>query len=78
MHFDGSDVQYLVALDKSTGKTVWKTDRSIDFQDLDPNGKTKADGDLRKAFATPQIVTVGGEPGPRSASDRRRPTATTR
>ena len=53
MHFDGSDVQYVVALDKHTGKTVWKTDRSIDFQDLDPNGKPKADGDFRKAFATP-------------------------
>ena len=35
MHFDGSDVQYVVALDKRTGKTVWKTDRSVDFQDLD-------------------------------------------
>ena len=27
MHFDGSDVQYVVALDKNTGKTVWKTPR---------------------------------------------------
>ena len=25
MHFDGSDVQYVVALDKRTGRTVWKT-----------------------------------------------------
>ena len=62
MHFDGSDVQYVVALDKRTGKTVWKTDRSVDFQDLEPNGKTKADGDFRKAFATPQIVMAGGRP----------------
>ena len=62
MHFDGSDVQYVVALDKRTGRTVWKTPRSIDFQDLEPNGKPKADGDYRKAFATPQIVMAGGRP----------------
>ncbi len=34
MHFDGSDRQYVVGLDKRTGKTVWRTERSIDFQDL--------------------------------------------
>ncbi len=62
MHFDGSDVQYVAALDKRTGKTVWKTDRSVDFEDLDPNGKPKADGDFRKAFATPHIVTTGSTP----------------
>ena len=62
MHFDGSDVQYVVALDKDTGKTVWKTPRSIDFKDLTPEGKPRADGDFRKAFATPQIVEVGGQP----------------
>ena len=62
MHFDGSDHQYVVALDKHTGKTVWRTPRSIDFQDLAPDGKPKADGDFRKAFATPQIITVGGRP----------------
>jgi outer membrane protein assembly factor BamB len=62
MHFDGSDVQYLVALDKNTGKTVWRTPRSIDYQDLGTDGKPKADGDFRKAFATPHIVTVAGEP----------------
>jgi outer membrane protein assembly factor BamB len=62
MHYDGSDVQYVVALDKRTGKTVWKTDRTVDFKDLDPNGKIKADGDFRKAFATPQIVMVGNDP----------------
>ena len=32
MHFDGSDVQYVVALDKRTGKTIWKTDRVGRFQ----------------------------------------------
>ena len=62
MHFDGIDVQYVVALDKNTGQTVWKTPRSIDFRDLDANGRPKGDGDFRKAFSTPQIVEVGGQP----------------
>jgi outer membrane protein assembly factor BamB len=60
MHFDGSDVQYVVALDKRTGRTVWKTNRSVDYQDLDANGQVKSQGDFRKAFSTPQIVTVAG------------------
>jgi outer membrane protein assembly factor BamB len=62
MHFDGSDQQYLVGLDKRSGKTVWKTERSIDFQDLGPDGKPQADGDFRKAFSTPQIMTHDGAP----------------
>jgi outer membrane protein assembly factor BamB len=62
MHFDGSDRQYVVGLDKRTGKTVWRTERSIDFQDLGPDGKPQADGDFRKAFSTPHIVMSGGEP----------------
>jgi outer membrane protein assembly factor BamB len=62
MHYDGSDVQYVAALDKHTGKTVWKTPRSVDFRDIGPDGKPMADGDFRKAFATPHIITVNGEP----------------
>jgi outer membrane protein assembly factor BamB len=62
MHFDGSDRQFVVGLDKRTGKTVWRTERSIDFQDLGADGKPQADGDFRKAFSTPHIVMSGGEP----------------
>lgn len=62
LHFDGSDQQYVVALDKRTGRTVWKRERSIDFRDLGPDGKPEAEGDLRKAFATPHVVTVNGRP----------------
>lgn len=62
LHFDGSDQQYVVALDKHTGRTVWKRERSIDFRDLGPDGKPEAEGDLRKAFATPHVITVGGRP----------------
>jgi outer membrane protein assembly factor BamB len=62
MHFDGSDRQFVIALDKLTGKTVWRTERSIAFNDLTPDGKPEGDGDFRKGFATPQIVTTGGAP----------------
>jgi outer membrane protein assembly factor BamB len=51
--FDGFDQQYVVALDKATGKTVWKKDRDIDY------GTTN--GDLKKAFATATVVEVNGQ-----------------
>lgn len=57
---DGVDVQYLAALDKTTGATVWKTDRNTDFDDLDPNGKPSAEGDHRKAYSTPVLLETGG------------------
>jgi outer membrane protein assembly factor BamB len=60
MHFDGSDVQFVMALDKKTGKTVWQTKRSIDFQDLDKDGKPAAEGDMRKAYATPHVARING------------------
>jgi outer membrane protein assembly factor BamB len=60
MHFDGSDRQFVIALDKRTGKTVWETPRSIDFKDLDQNGKPAAEGDERKAFATPHVARING------------------
>src|SRR5260221_894721 len=62
MHYDGSDVQYVVALDKGTGKTVWQTKRTIHYQDLQAGGDVKGDGDFRKAFSTPLIVMAGHEP----------------
>lgn len=51
-HYDGFDYQYVVALDKQTGKTIWKTDRPTDF------GTT--DGDVKKAYATPIVISVNG------------------
>lgn len=62
LNFDGSDQQYVVALDKATGRTLWKTNRSIDFKDLGLDGKPENEGDLRKAFATCQIISAAGEP----------------
>jgi outer membrane protein assembly factor BamB len=61
MHFDGSDRQYVVALDKTTGETVWRRERSIDFRDLGPDGQPEAEGDLRKAFATPHVARFGSQ-----------------
>src|SRR5207249_6217513 len=55
-HFDGSDHQFIVALDKKTGKTVWEVKRSVDYKDLDPSGHPQAEGDWRKGFATPHVI----------------------
>jgi outer membrane protein assembly factor BamB len=59
---DGVDLQYHVALDKQTGKTAWKTDRSVAWNDEDVPGQMARDGDLRKAHSTPLIVTAAGNP----------------
>lgn len=57
--FDGIDQQFLTALDSETGDTVWRTERTTDYGDLDKDGKPHRDGDLRKAYGTPAIVPVG-------------------
>jgi len=62
LNFDGSDHQFLVALDKRTGKTVWRKERSVDYQDLGPDGKPASEGDWRKAFATCQVAPLNGHP----------------
>ena len=60
LSMDGVDVQYLVALDKQTGKTVWKTDRSVAWNDENVPGQMARDGDLRKAHSTPLVVNAAG------------------
>jgi len=57
---DGIDVQYVAALDTKTGKTVWKTDRTANWNDLGPDGKPRAGGDYRKAYFTPLIAEANG------------------
>ncbi|MBN2138388.1 MAG: PQQ-binding-like beta-propeller repeat protein [Sedimentisphaerales bacterium] len=57
---DGVDVQYVAALDKKTGRTVWKTDRTADWNDLDGDGKPFSEGDLRKAYSTPLVIDFDG------------------
>jgi outer membrane protein assembly factor BamB len=52
LHYDGYDFQYIVALDKQTGETVWKKDREIAF--------LSTDGDMRKAYSTPLLIEAAG------------------
>jgi outer membrane protein assembly factor BamB len=54
---DGVDQQYLAALDKSTGETVWKKDRDVEWNDENAPGKWAKEGDMRKAHSTPLLVT---------------------
>lgn len=51
-HCDGSDQQFIAALDKRTGKLAWKTDRS---------GAMNANPQLKKSYGTPLVVNVAGE-----------------
>ena len=60
--FDGSDHQFIVALDKKTGTTKWEVKRSVDYKDIMPDGSVEADGDWRKAFATPHVIDWKGQP----------------
>lgn len=50
--FDGFDRQFVMVLDKNTGKTIWEKDRDIVY--------TTDNGDLKKAYSTPTILTVDG------------------
>jgi len=52
VHVDGRDAQYVVALDRATGQTVWKTNRSIDYSRYHFN--------TRKCFCTPIVIPVAG------------------
>jgi outer membrane protein assembly factor BamB len=53
LHFEGTDMQYIVALDKATGKIVWRTDRPKEpYEPLTVIG--------RKAYITPIIINVKG------------------
>ncbi len=53
LHFEGTDVQYIVAIDKSTGKQVWRSDRPSEPYESLPNiGK--------KAYITPLLMNVKG------------------
>ena len=52
LHFDGFDKQYVVALDKKTGKTRWTHQRAFDFR--------TDNGDRKKAYGTPAVITHKG------------------
>ena len=50
---DGKDFQYVIALDKQTGATLWKTDRGY------KDGKVPA---IHWAYCTPLVIDVAGVP----------------
>lgn len=52
-HMDGSDQQFVVALDKKTGLEKWRTSRS---------GKMHANPQLKKSYGTPLIQEINGKP----------------
>jgi outer membrane protein assembly factor BamB len=53
LHFDGSDVRYIIALDKTNGKTIWRSDRPAEpYEPLTEVGKL--------AYITPIIIKVKG------------------
>ncbi|MDA1229802.1 MAG: PQQ-binding-like beta-propeller repeat protein [Planctomycetota bacterium] len=51
IHFDGTDQQFIAALDSANGDVIWQTSRS---------GKMDETAELRKAYGTPLVVTVKG------------------
>ncbi|MGQ0636407.1 MAG: outer membrane protein assembly factor BamB family protein [Planctomycetaceae bacterium] len=52
VNYDGYDMQYVAALDKCSGQTVWKKYREIDYG--------TDNGDIMKAFSTPVVIDVAG------------------
>lgn len=48
---DGCDLQYVAALNKNTGETIWNTDRPAIAMDYTP---------YKKAFSTPLVLHAGG------------------
>lgn len=53
LHFEGTDIRYIVALNKKDGKVVWRTDRPAEpYEPLAIIG--------RKAYITPIIINVKG------------------
>ena len=53
LHFEGTDVRYIIALDKSNGKLIWRSDRPAEpYEPLTEIG--------RKAYITPIIIKVKG------------------
>ncbi len=69
--FDGVDVQFIAALDKNTGDTLWLQHRKVDsnfedvlkakgVKDIEATKKEKPN-DNRKSYATPTIITFQGK-----------------
>lgn len=55
LHLEGTDVQFITALNKNTGETVWRVDRPADLYGRE---KTPA---FRKSYQTPILAEVDGK-----------------
>lgn len=55
LHLEGTDIQFITALNKKTGDTVWRHDRPAKLYET---VKTPA---FRKSFQTPVLVEVDGQ-----------------
>lgn len=54
VHLEGTEDPYVVALDKNTGETIWKSVRPAEFYDpLEPV--------YRKSYQTPIVIEAGGK-----------------
>jgi outer membrane protein assembly factor BamB len=53
-HLEGIDVQYVMALDKKTGTTVWQSLRPQEHYVNEP-------AIARKGYSTPRVITVNGK-----------------
>lgn len=53
LHLDGTDRQSVAALDLETGRVLWETPRS---------GELHPEGMMKKAFCTPLVLDVAGQP----------------
>lgn len=56
VHLEGVDKQFIAALDKQTGETVWLYNRPAELYTPDIKGVYK------KSYQTPVVVTVDGQP----------------
>lgn len=62
-HYDGCDKQFVKAVNKHTGENAWETDRTVKYDDIDPEtNRPKQEGEYRKAFSAPIVTELGGRP----------------
>ena len=59
LQFDGSDRQFITALDRKTGKTLWQTPRSVSYQRGAEEGRASGPDDPKLAYSTPLVVLNG-------------------
>jgi len=61
LNFGPADSTYLIAVDKRTGKTVWKQDESTDYKHPKPGEKSVQNETYIGSWTTPVITKVDGK-----------------